>query len=67
MSMADKKVDDLRKAIVDLSKWMEQDPKLDTMDQLAIENSIQMLQMIYVSWKQRTSTGVVGHDATNID
>jgi hypothetical protein len=60
MSMADKNVDDLRKAIVDLSKWMEQDPKLDTMDQLAIENSIQMLQMIYVSWKKRASTGTVG-------
>ena len=49
MSMADKNVDNLRKAIAELSKWMEEDPNLDTMDQLAVENSIQMLQMIYVS------------------
>ena len=59
MSMAYKNVDDLRKAILDLSKWMEQDPDLDTMDQLAIENSIQMLQMIYVSWKKRTNAGTI--------
>ena len=58
MSKAPTHVDDLRKAILDLSKRMEKDPKLDTMDQLAIENAIQMLQMICASWKKRTSNTV---------
>lgn len=54
MSKADTRVDDLRKAILQLSEWMEQDPKLDMMHQLAIENGIQMLQIVYLSWKKRT-------------
>lgn len=53
MSNTDTRVNDLRKVILQLSEWMGQNPKIDTMDQLAIENSIQMLQMVYLSWKNR--------------
>ena len=60
MSKADTRVDDLRKAILQLSEWMEQDPKLDMMHQLAIENGIQMLQIVYLSWEKRPVQTLAG-------
>lgn len=53
MPKRNKILTDLREEILDLKKWMEKDPPLDTMDQMLIENNIQMLQMTYTSWKAR--------------
>jgi hypothetical protein len=41
------------KHILDMIKWLEQDPKLDMVDQLLIENHLQVLQMAYAGWKSR--------------
>lgn len=38
-----------------MTKWMETDPELDLMDQILIENSIQMLQIMYTNWKSRNA------------
>ncbi len=60
MPKRNKVLTDLREEILDLKKWMEKDPPLDTMDQMLIENNIQMLQMTYTSWKARNSLRRVG-------
>jgi hypothetical protein len=45
----------LRRAAIEMTKWMETDPELDLMDQILIENSIQMLQITYTNWKSRNA------------
>jgi hypothetical protein len=50
---------DLRRATLEVKKWMEKNPQLDVMDQIFIENDIQMLQMTYASWKSRNTLRAV--------
>lgn len=45
----------LRRAAIEMTKWMETNPELDLMDQILIENSIQMLQITYTNWKSRNA------------
>lgn len=53
MPKRNKILTDLRRATLELKKWMEKNPQIDMMDQIFIENNIQMLQMTYTTWKSR--------------
>ena len=53
---------DLRRATLELRKWMEKNPQIDIMDQVFIENTIQMLQMTYTTWKSRNTMRAVGEN-----
>ena len=34
-------------------KWLDQDPKIDIMDQIYIDNHLEMLQFRYGTWKSK--------------
>jgi hypothetical protein len=34
-------------------KWLDQDPKIDIMDQIYIDNHLEMLQFSYGTWKSK--------------
>lgn len=55
MPKRNKILTDLRRATLEVKKWMDKNPRLDVMDQIFIENNIQMLHMTYSSWKSRNS------------
>lgn len=43
----------LEKATIGFMKWLEEDPRLDMMDRLFIENHLQMALFTYATWKAR--------------
>ena len=55
-----KALTDLRTAILELRQWMDKNPQIDLMDQVLIENNIQLLQMIYTTWKSRNAQPAAG-------
>jgi hypothetical protein len=60
MPKRNKVLTDLRRATLEVKKWMEKNPELDIVDQVLIENNIQMLHMTYTSWKLRNTLRAVG-------
>lgn len=57
----------LRRATIEVTKWMEKNTELDMMDQLYLENSIEMLRMAYATWTTRKAKRTerelnLGHD-----
>ena len=44
---------DLRRATLEVKKWIEKNPNLDLTEQMHIENSIEVLRIAYAAWRIR--------------
>ena len=44
---------DLGKLTQDLKTWLEQNPQVDMIDQLYIENHIELIRFTYSAWKSK--------------
>jgi hypothetical protein len=60
MPSANKILSDLRRSTLDLKTWMENNPQLDLLDQMLIQDNIQMLKITYAAWKSRNAGRTTG-------
>jgi len=49
------------KSMLSIIEMLEQDPDLDVMDQLFLENHMYVLNAAYHGWKQRNDISTAGH------
>lgn len=56
MSKLDHALSEFGKCTLALAEWLEEDPPLDMVEQIFIENHIHVLRLAYGAWKRREST-----------
>jgi len=60
MSQRQKLLSDLGKVAQDLKTWLHENPKMDMIDQLYIENHIELIRFSYSAWKSKQVQGKNG-------